>query len=203
MKIYSESGKNIGFYKRSFDYNGNLQTVRYGTNFYEVNEKRYYENGKLIKETSKEDRFYYSLRSRMRLFDSTEKEILDSSFYEKTFLPGTRLSARSDVTKRKYENGKIKKDEHYEETFKRPLSFMFSPMKSEKIKEVKNLKFEYDQMGTLKSMVDILHGNKVLFSKEKQDTLPMCSDNFFRYWGMKKCEKGMENSIQMKPWMPK
>ena len=203
VKIYSESGKNIGFYKRSFDYNGNLQTVRYGTNFYEVNEKHYYENGKLIKETSKEDRFYYSLRSRMRLFDSTEKEILDSSFYEKTFLPGTRLSARSDVTKRKYENGKIKKDEHYEETFKRPLSFMFSPMKSEKIKEVKNLKFEYDQMGTLKSMVDILHGNKVLFSKEKQDTLPMCSDNFFRYWGMKKCEKGMENSIQMKPWMPK
>ena len=128
VKIYSESGKNIGFYKRSFDYNGNLQTVRYGTNFYEVNEKHYYENGKLIKETSKEDRFYYSLRSRMRLFDSTEKEILDSSFYEKTFLPGTRLSARSDVTKRQYENGKIKKDEHYEETFKRPLSFMFSPI---------------------------------------------------------------------------
>ena len=203
VKIYSESGKNIGFYKRSFDYNGNLQTVRYGTNFYEVNEKRYYENGKLIKETSKEDRFYYSLRSRMRLFDSTEKEILDSSFYENTFLPGTRLSARSYVVKRKYENGKIKRDEHYEETFKRPLSFMFSPMKSEKIKEIKNLKFEYDQMGTLISMVDILHGNKVLFSKEKQDTLPMCSDDFFRYWGMKKCEKGMENSIQMKPWMPK
>ena len=80
---------------------------------------------------------------------------------------------------------------------------MFSPMKSEVIREVKNLKFEYDQMGTLMSMVDILHGNKVLFSKEKQDTLPMCSDDFFRYWGMKKCEKGMENSIQMKPWMPK
>ena len=200
---HSESGKNIGFYKRSFDYNGNLQTVRYGTNFYEVNEKHYYENGKLIKETSKEDRFYYSLRSRMRLFDSTEKEILDSSFYEKTFLPGTRLSARSDVTKRQYENGKIKKDEHYEETFKRPLSFMFSPMKSEKIKEVKNLKFEYDQMGTLKSMVDVLHGNRVFFSKEMQDSLPMCSDDIFRYWRMKKCEKGMENSIQMKPWMPK
>jgi antitoxin component YwqK of YwqJK toxin-antitoxin module len=203
VKIYSESGKNIGFYKRSFDYNGNLQTVRYGTNFYEVNEKRYYENGKLIKETSNENRFYFSLRSRVRLFDSMENEILDSSFYEHTFLPGTRFGARSYVVKRKYENGKIKRDERYEKMFRRSLSFMFSPMKSEKIKEIKNLKFEYDQMGTLISMVDILHEKKVLFSKEKQDSLPRCSDDIFRYWGMKKCEKGMENSIQMKPWMPK
>ena len=203
VKIYSESGKNIGFYKRSFDYNGNLQTVRYGTNFYEVNEKRYYENGKLIKETSNENRFYFSLRSRVRLFDSMENEILDSSFYEHTFLPGTRFGARSYVVNRKYENGKIKRDERYEKMFRRSLSFMFSPMKSEVIREVKNLKFEYDQMGTLMSMVDVLHGKKVLFSKEKQDTLPMCSDDFFRYWGMKKCEKGLENSIQMKPWMSK
>ena len=62
VKIYSESGKNIGFYKRSFDYNGNLQTVRYGTNFYEVNEKHYYENGKLIKETSKEYKNIWNYR---------------------------------------------------------------------------------------------------------------------------------------------
>ena len=203
VKIYSESGKNIGFYKRSLAYNGNLQTVRYGTNFYEVNEKRYYENGKLIKETSNENRFYFSLRSRVRLFDSMGNEILDSSFYEHTFLPGTRFGARSYVVKREYENGKLKKDERYEKMFRRSLSFMLSPMKSEVIREVKNLKFEYDQMGTLMSMVDVLHGKKVLFSKEMQDSLPMCSDGILRYWGMKKCEKGMENSIQMKPWMPK
>lgn len=181
VKIYSESGKNIGFYKRSFAYNGNRQTVRYGTNFYEVNEKRYYENGKLIKETSNENRFYFSLRSRVRLFDFMENEILDSSFYEHTFLPGTRFDAHSHVIKRNFENGKIKKDERYEETFKRSLSFIFSSMKSEKIKKVKNLKFEYDQMGTLKSMVDVLHGNRVFFSKEMQDSLPMCSDDKFQF----------------------
>lgn len=203
VKIYSESGKNIGFYKRSFDYNGNLQTVRYGTNFYEVNEKRYYENGKLIKETSNENRFYFSLRSRVRLFDSMENEILDSSFYEHTFLPGTRFGARSYVVKRKYENGKIKKDERYEEMFRRPLSFIFSSMKSRQIKEIKNLKFEYDQMGTLMSMVDFLHEKKVFFSKEKQDSLPRCSDDIIQSWRMQRCEEGMENSIQMKPQMPK
>ena len=181
VKIYSESGKNIGFYKRSFAYNGNRQTVRYGTNFYEVNEKRYYENGKLIKETSNENRFYFSLRSRVRLFDFMENEILDSSFYEHTFLPGTRFDAHSHVIKRNFENGKIKKDERYEETFKRSLSFIFSSMESEKIKKVKNLKFEYDQMGTLKSMVDVLHGNRVFFSKEMQDSLPMCSDDKFQF----------------------
>lgn len=181
VKIYSESGKNIGFYKRSFDYNGSLRTVQYGTNFYEVNEKSYYEKGKLIKEILNEDRFYFSLRSRVRLFDSMGNEILDSSFYEHTFLPGTRFGARSYVVKREYENGKLKKDERYEETFKRSLSFIFSSMKSEKIKKVKNLKFEYDQMGTLKSMVDVLHGNRVFFSKEMQDSLPMCSDDKFQF----------------------
>lgn len=203
VKIYSESGKNIGFYKRSFAYNGNRQTVRYGTNFYEVNEKRYYENGKLIKETSNENRFYFSLRSRVRLFDFMENEILDSSFYEHTFLPGTRFGARSYVVKREYENGKLKKDERYEEMFRRPLSFIFSSMKSRQIKEVKNLRFEYDQMGTLMSMVDFLHEKKVLFSKEKQDSLPRCSDDIFQSWKMQKCEEGMENSIQMKQQMPK
>lgn len=203
VKIYSESGKSIGFYKRFFDYNGSLRTVQYGTNFYEVNEKSYYEKGKLIKEILNEDRFYFSLRSRVRLFDSMGNEILDSSFYEHTFLPGTRFGARSYVVKREYENGKIKKDKRYEEMFRRPLSFIFSSMKSRRIKEVKNLKFEYDQMGTLMSMVDFLHEKKVLFSKEKQDSLPRCSDDIFQSWRMQKCEEGMEKSIQMKPQMPK
>lgn len=203
VKVYSESGKNIGFYKRSFEYNGHLRTVQYGTNFYEVNEKSYYEKGKLIKEILNEDRFYFSLRSRVRQFDSTGNEILDSSFYEHTFLPGTRFGARSYVVKREYENGKIKKDERYEEMFRRPLSFIFSSMESRRIKNVKNLKFEYDQMGTLTSMVDVLNEKKVLFSKETQDSLPRCSGNIFRYRKMQKCEEGMENLIQMKQLMPK
>lgn len=50
MNIFSESGRKVGFYKRKFKQDREI--LKYGTDRYEKEIICYYENGKLMKETS-------------------------------------------------------------------------------------------------------------------------------------------------------
>ena len=96
VKIFDESKRNVAFYKRKFK--ENREVVKYGSKRYEMEITRYYENGKLVKEISDEIWFYKFVNSRTKLFDAAGNSVLDSSFYEDTFLPGWRYSPYSIIT---------------------------------------------------------------------------------------------------------
>ena len=153
VKILNKSGRKVGFYKRKFK--GNRETVQYGTDRHEEEINRYFENGKLVKETSKNFDFYRSVMFRVKLFNATGDIVLDSAFYEDAYFPGLRTDSYADIIKWEYdENGKPQKYVQFEERFIRPLPFVFFPLLSESRNEIVRYVFAYDDAGQLISITD-------------------------------------------------
>ena len=153
VNILGKSGQKVGFYKRKLK--DNHEIIKYGTDRYETEITRYFENGKIIKETSKEFDFYESVTSRTKLFNSAGDEVVDSAFYEDTFFPEMRFEPNSFIVKYEYdETGKLKYYEQFQESFVRMLPFVFLPVKKESSEKVGKLKFDYDDAGRLKSITD-------------------------------------------------
>ncbi|WP_173562077.1 hypothetical protein [Fibrobacter sp. UBA4297] len=153
VNILDKSGRKVGFYKRKLK--ENRETVQYGTDRYEEEINRYFEDGKLIKETSEKNNFYESVVSRIKLFNPAGDEVLDSAFYEDSFLPGLRFDPHAFIVRHEYdENGKLKTYEQFQESFVKMFPFIFVPVKKESRKEVGKLKFDYDEAGRLKSITD-------------------------------------------------
>lgn len=153
VKILNKSGIKVGFYKRKFK--GNRETVQYGTDRHEEEINRYFENGKMVKETSKTFDFYRSVMFRVKMFNANGDIVRDSSFYEDAYFPGLRADSYADVIKWEYgENGKPQKYVQFEEHFVRPLPFVFFPLLSESRNEVVRYVFAYDDAGQLISITD-------------------------------------------------
>ena len=189
VNILDKSGRKVGFYKRKLK--ENRETVRYGTDRYEEEINRYFENGKLTKETSKKFDFYKSVMSRVKLFNPAGDEVLDSTFYEETFLPGLRMDSYAGIIKREYgENGKLKNYVQFEERFVRPFPFIFFPPLSESRKEVVRFVFAYDDAGQLLSITDESEDEnwalraglpavrRVVFSKGKFENFEECKEPY-------------------------
>ena len=189
VNILDKSGRKVGFYKRKLK--ENRETVRYGTDRYEEEINRYFENGKLTKETSKKFDFYKSVMSRVKLFNPAGDEVLDSTFYEETFLPGLRMDSYAGIIKREYgENGKLKNYVQFEERFVRPFPFIFFPPLSESRKEVIRFVFAYDDAGQLLSITDESEDEnwalraglpavrRVVFSKGKFENFEECKEPY-------------------------
>ena len=195
VNILGKSGQKVGFYKRKLK--ENREIVKYGTDRYETENTRYYENGKLVKETSETINFYKSVSSRTRLFNSAGDEVLDSAFYEDTFFPGTRFDPHAFIVKHEYgENGKLKTYEQFQESFVKMFPFIFVPAKKESRKEVRRLELDYDEAGHLKSITDesedenmaLLYGfplnmRRIVYSKGKLEYINECKEprNIYTY----------------------
>jgi hypothetical protein len=189
VNILDKSGRKVGFYKRKLK--ENRETVQYGTDRYEEEINRYFENGKLIKETSEKNNFYESVVSRIKLFNPAGDEVLDSTFEEETFLPGLRMDSYAGIIKREYgENGKLKNYVQFEERFVRPFPFIFFPPLSELRKEVVRFVFAYDDAGQLLSITDESEDEnwalraglpavrRVVFSKGKFENFEECKEPY-------------------------
>ena len=189
VNILDKSGRKVGFYKRKLK--ENREIVKYGTDRYEMEITRYYENGKLIKETSEKNNFYESVVSRIKLFNPAGDEVLDSTFEEETFLPGLRMDSYAGIIKREYgENGKLKNYVQFEERFVRPFPFIFFPPLSESRKEVVRFVFAYDDAGQLLSITDESEDEnwalraglpavrRVVFSKGKFENFEECKEPY-------------------------
>lgn len=189
VNILDKSGRKVGFYKRKLK--ENRETVQYGTDRYEEEINRYFENGKLIKETSEKNNFYESVVSRIKLFNPAGDEVLDSTFEEETFLPGLRMDSYAGIIKREYgENGKLENYVQFEERFVRPFPFIFFPPLSESRKEVVRFVFAYDDAGQLLSITDESEDEnwalraglpavrRVVFSKGKFENFEECKEPY-------------------------
>ena len=153
VNILDKSGRKVGFYKRKLK--GNRETVQYGTDRYEEEINRYFENGKLTKETSEKNNFYESVVSRIKLFNPAGDEVLDSAFYEDSFLPGLRFDPHAFIVKHEYdENGKLKTYEQIQESYGKAIPFIFVPASLKSRNEVGRLVFDYDETGRIKSITD-------------------------------------------------
>ena len=153
VNILDKSGRKVGFYKRKLK--ENRETVQYGTDRYEEEINRYFENGKLIKETSEKNNFYESVVSRIKLFNPAGDEVLDSAFYEDSFLPGLRFDPHAFIVKHEYdENGKLKTYEQIQESYGKAIPFIFVPASLKSRNEVGRLVFDYDETGRIKSITD-------------------------------------------------
>lgn len=191
VKIYDESGTKLGFYKRNFEKDGSRKTVLYGNNFEETRVTSYYKDGKLVKEESSHIKFYDSKHSRTRLFNSAGDEVLDSSFYESSFLPGMRNDANSYVVRKSYDdNGKLTATEEYEEAYERLLPFIFFPLKSVARGKVRSYELEYDA-GSISSITfqndDVNFAlrrglpalsKRIVFSKGKLEDINECREPY-------------------------
>jgi hypothetical protein len=177
VNIFDESKRKVAFYKRNFK--ENREIVKYGGKRYEMEITRYYENGKLVKEISDEIWFYKFVNSRTKLFDAAGNSVLDSSFYEDTFLPGWRDSPYSIITKHEYgENGKLKSYAQYKESYRRDFPFVFLPLHFESRDKIGKLVLDYDEAGHLKSVTDSTM-LRIVFSNEKLENLKECKEPFF------------------------
>ena len=177
VNIFDESGRKVAFYKRNFK--ENREIVKYGGKRYEMEITRYYENGKLVKEISDEIWFYKFVNSRTKLFDAAGNSVLDSSFYEDTFLPGWRYSPYSIITKHEYgENGKLKSYAQYKESYRRDFPFLYFPVHFESRDKIGKLVLDYDEAGRLKSVTDSTM-LRIVFSNEKLENLKECKEPFF------------------------
>ena len=188
VKILNKSGRKVGFYKRKFK--GNRETVQYGTDRHEEEINRYFENGKMVKETSKTFDFYRSVMFRVKMFNANGDIVRDSSFYEDAYFPGLRTDSYADVIKWEYgENGKVKKYEQFEEHFVRPLPFVFFPLLSESRNEVVRYVFAYDDAGQLISITDESEDEmqkvrssfpygmqRIVYSKGKLENINVCKE---------------------------
>ncbi|MBP5768359.1 MAG: hypothetical protein J6W51_04520 [Fibrobacter sp.] len=177
VNIFDESKRKVAFYKRNFK--ENREIVKYGGKRYEMEITRYYENGKIVKEISDEIWFYKFVNSRTKLFDAAGNSVLDSSFYEDTFLPGWRYSPYSIITKHEYgENGKLKSYAQYKESYRRDFPFVFLPLHFESRDKIGKLVLDYDEAGHLKSVTDSTM-LRIVFSNEKLENLKECKEPFF------------------------
>ena len=177
VNIFDESKRKVAFYKRNFK--ENREIVKYGGKRYEMEITRYYENGKLVKEISDEIWFYKFVNSRTKLFDAAGNSVLDSSFYEDTFLPGWRYSPYSIITKHEYgENGNLKSYAQYKESYRRDFPFVFLPLHFESRDKIGKLVLDYDETGHLKSVTDSTM-LRIVFSNEKLENLKECKEPFF------------------------
>jgi hypothetical protein len=177
VNIFDESKRKVAFYKRNFK--ENREIVKYGGKRYEMEITRYYENGKLVKEISDEIWFYKFVNSRTKLFDAAGNSVLDSSFYEDTFLPGWRDSPYSIITKHEYgENGNLKSYAQYKESYRRDFPFVFLPLHFESRDKIGKLVLDYDEAGHLKSVTDSTM-LRIVFSNEKLENLKECKEPFF------------------------
>ena len=197
VNILGKSGQKVGFYKRKLK--ENREIVKYGTDRYETEITRYYENGKLVKETSEKINFYESVSSRTKLFNSAGDEVLDSAFYEDTFFPGTRFDPHAFIVKHEYdENGKLKTYEQFQESFVKMFPFIFVPAKKESRKEVRRLELDYDEAGRLKSITDEsedenmalrygfpLNMRRIVYSKGKLENVEECKEPYDPYKHLK------------------
>ncbi len=151
VNILDESGRKVGFYKRKLK--KNREIVKYGTDRSETEITRYYENGKLVKETSEKISFYESVTFRAKLFDLAGNEVLDSAFYEETFFPGLRFDPNAFIIKHEYgENGKLKSYKQIQESYGKAIPFIFVPASLKSRNEVGRLVFDYDETGRIKSI---------------------------------------------------
>ena len=197
VNIFSESGRKVGFYKRKFEQDREI--LKYGTDRYEKEIIRYYENGKLMKETSENIDFYKSVTTRTRLFDSAGNKVLDSAVYEETFFPGLRFSPNSFIIKHSYdENGKLKSYEQFQESYWRTFPFFFVPVNLESRVEVGKLKFDYDDTGRLKTITDESEDenralryyfpfamHRIVYSNEKLENFEECKEPYNPYKHLK------------------
>lgn len=188
VKILNKSGIKVGFYKRKFK--GNRETVQYGTDRHEEEINRYFENGKMVKETSKTFDFYRSVMFRVKMFNANGDIVRDSSFYEDAYFPGLRTDSYADVIKWEYgENGKPQKYVQFEERFIRPLPFVFFPLLSESRNEIVRYVFAYDDAGQLISITDESEDeiqkvrntypyglHRVVYSKGKLEKIKECKE---------------------------
>ena len=191
VKIYDESGTKLGFYKRNLEKDGSRKTVLYGNNFEETRVTSYYKDEKIVKEESSHIKFYDSKHSRIRLFNSAGDEVLDSSFYESSFLPGIRNDANSFIARKSYdENGKLTATEEYEEAYERLLPFIFFPLKSVARGKVRSYELEYDA-GSISSITfqndDVNFAlrrglpalsKRIVFSKGKLEDINECREPY-------------------------
>ena len=197
VNIFSESGRKVGFYKRKFKQDREI--LNYGTDRYEREITRYYENGKLIKETSERIDFYESVTFQAKLFDLAGNVVLDSLFYEETFFPGMRFSPNSFIIRHNYdENGKLKSYEQFQESYRRTFPFFFVPVNLESRVEVGKLKFDYDDTGRLKTITDESEDenralryyfpfamHRIVYSNEKLENFQKCMEPFNPYKHLK------------------
>lgn len=197
VNIFGESGRKVGFYKRKFKQDREI--LKYGTDRYEKEIIRYYENRKLMKETSENIDFYKSVTTRTRLFDSAGNKVLDSAVYEETFFPGLRFSPNSFIIKHSYdENGKLKSYEQFQESYWRTFPFFFVPVNLESRVEVGKLKFDYDDTGRLKTITDESEDenralryyfpfamHRIVYSNEKLENFQKCMEPYNPYKHLK------------------
>jgi hypothetical protein len=119
------------------------------------------------------------VNSRTKLFDAAGNSVLDSSFYEDTFLPGWRYSPYSIITKHEYgENGKLKSYAQYKESYRKDFPFRYFPVHFESRDEIGKLVLDYDGAGHLKSVTDSTM-LRIVFSNEKLENLRECKEPFF------------------------
>jgi hypothetical protein len=197
VKILNKSGIKVGFYKRKFK--GNRETVQYGTDRHEEEINRYFENGKMVKETSKTFDFYRSVMFRVKMFNANGDIVRDSSFYEDAYFPGLRTDSYADVIKWEYgENGKPQKYVQFEERFIRPLPFVFFPLLSGSRNEIVRYVFAYDDAGQLISITDesedenmaLRYGFpldmlRIVYSKGKLENIEECQEPYDPYKHLK------------------
>lgn len=180
VTIYDESGKELGFYKRKQEKDGSRKTVRYGTNFEEHRTTSYYKDGKLAKEESNHITFYDSRQVRTSFFNSAGNEVLDSSFYEYTILPGMRFDAHSYIVESTYgENGEIRGIKKYYEELERLAPFIFFPLKTTERKIVESYEAEYDT-GRISSITfkNSSLSERTVFSKGRLEDTNECPESF-------------------------
>lgn len=173
--IYGSTGVKLGFYKRSR--NKNKEVVRYGTRRFEIEETKYFKDGKLAKREKEENEFYDHYSYTMEKYDGQGNVVRDSSFEEETLLPGFRDGSGSNVTISSYQNGKIKSRESLGYDNNRLLPFVLFPLKTDKRPFVsESYEYVYDSQGREVSEVHHRYGqsyaSQKIFSYDLAGKLP-------------------------------
>ena len=206
VNILDKSGRKVGFYKRKLK--ENREIVKYGTDRYEEEINRYFENGKLTKETSEKNNFYESVVSRIKLFNPAGDEVLDSAFYEDSFLPGLRFDPHAFIVKHEYdENGKLKTYEQIQESYGKAIPFIFVPASLKSRNEVGRLVFDYDETGRIKSITDESEDenralryyfpftmHRIVYSNDKLENYEECKEPYDPYKRLKPKRRSSKKS---------
>ena len=206
VNILDESGRKVGFYKRKIKQDREI--LNHGTDRSETEMTRYYENGKLIKETSEKISFYESVASRTKLFDAAGNEVLDSAFYEETFFPGLRFDPHAFIIKHEYgENGKLKSYEQIQESYGKTIPFIFVPASLKSRNEVGRLVFDYDETGRIKSITEESEDenralryyfpftmHRIVYSNDKLENFEECKEPYNPYKRLKPKRRSSKKS---------
>lgn len=190
LKMYDDSSRTIGFYKKATQDSGRLVTVQYYVKNSNMTIANYYENGKVAKEISTGSELFGSTDFRIRTFNSDGEEVLDSSFTENIYFPGDEYVASSYVVKTTYgANRKVKKIEDKVDYFNRfmPIYKIF-PLKLLDEKKIGTYNLEYD--GDMLALVtyesaDVemnlsrglpAWGQRIVYSKGKLENIKECEE---------------------------